>query len=119
MQRQTVEGVIGPLVVVRGRVAGKGDLRVEGVVEGEIETEGAVVVGPDATVVGPLRARSVEVDGEVHGRVHADEGVTLRAGGLVHGDVRARRIAIDDGASLHGGIEMDFEVDGEGACAAR
>jgi len=115
MNRGDVEGVVGPLLVVRGRIGGEGSLRVDGVVEGEIDLEGSLVVGPEGTVVGPVRAQAIEVDGEVHGRVQAGEVVTLRAGGLIQGDVRARRIAIDDGASLHGGIEMDFEVEGEGA----
>lgn len=110
MSSRSAEGVIGPHLVVRGRLDGKGELRVEGVLEGELEIDGSLVVGPDGTVVGPVRARSVEVAGEVHGDVHATEGVAIRAGGRVQGDVRARRIAIDDGASLHGGIEMDFDV---------
>lgn len=111
MSSRSAEGVIGPQLVVRGRLHGKGDLRVEGVLEGELELDGSVAVGPDGTLVGPLRARAVEVDGEVHGDVHASESVAIRAGGRVQGDVRARRIAIDDGAALHGGIDMDFELD--------
>ena len=86
---------------------------VEGVLEGELELDGSVAVGPDGTLVGPVRARGVEVAGEVHGDVLASDGVAIRAGGRVQGDVRARRIAIDDGAALHGGIEMDFDLDDE------
>lgn len=114
MSSRSAEGVIGPHLVVRGRLDGKGDLRVEGVLEGEVEIDGALAVGPDGTVVGPVRAREVEVSGEVHGHVLAGDGVAIRAGGRVQGDVRARRIAIDDGAALHGGIEMDFELEEEG-----
>ncbi|WP_053235291.1 bactofilin family protein [Sandaracinus amylolyticus] len=111
MSSRSAEGVIGPQLVVRGRLDGKGDLRVEGVLEGELDLEGDVAVGPDGTLVGPLRARSIEVAGEVHGDVLAGDTVAIRAGGRVQGDVRARRIAIDDGAALHGGIEMDFDLE--------
>jgi len=111
MSSRSAEGVIGPQLVVRGRLDGKGELRIEGVLEGEIDLDGSLVVGPEGTVVGPVRARGVEVSGEVHGHVSATEGVAIRAGGRVQGDVRARRIAIDDGASLHGGIEMEFDVE--------
>lgn len=111
MSSRSAEGVIGPLLVVRGRLDGKGELRVDGVLEGEIELDGVLAVGSDGTVVGPVRARSVEVSGEVHGPVSASDSVAIRAGGRVQGDVRARRIAIDDGAALHGGIEMDFDLE--------
>lgn len=115
MSSRSAEGVIGPHLVVRGRLDGKGDLRVEGVLEGDVELQGALAVGPDGTVVGPVRARAVEVAGELHGDVQASDTVAIRAGGRVQGDVRARRIAIDDGAALHGGIEMDFELGDEDA----
>ncbi len=113
MSSRSAEGVIGPHLVVRGRLDGKGDLKVEGVLEGEVELAGSLSVGPDGTVVGPVRAHSVEIAGEVHGHVLAADTVAIRAGGRVQGDVRARRIAIDDGAALHGGIEMEFDLEEE------
>lgn len=114
MSSRSAEGVIGPHLVVRGRLDGKGALRVEGVLEGEIDLDGTLSVGADGTVVGPVRARAVEVAGELHGPVTAADSVAIRAGGRVQGDVRARRVAIDDGAALHGGIDMEFDVE-EGA----
>ena len=107
------EGVLGPQLVVHGRLHGKCAFHVEGVVEGEIHLEGPLAVGPDGTIVGPVRARSVDVSGELHGDVMA-ESVMLRAGGLLQGDVRASRVSIDDGAALHGAIDMDFTL-GESA----
>src|SRR5262249_48112400 len=112
MNSVSAEGVVGPQLVVRGRLDGKGDLRVEGVFGGEIELQGKLTVGPGGTVVGPIDAGEIEVAGEVQGTVRARDGAVIRAGGRVAGDVRARRIAIDDGATLHGAIDMEFEVDG-------
>ena len=63
MSSRSAEGVIGPQLVVRGRLDGKGELRIEGVLEGEIDLDGSLVVGPEGTVVGPVRARGVEVSG--------------------------------------------------------
>ena len=111
MTTRPAEGVIGPQLVVRGRLDGKGELRVDGVLEGEIELDGTLTVGADGTVVGPVRVRAIEVSGEVHGPVQASDAVAIRAGGRVQGDVRAPRVAIDDGAALHGGIEMDFDLE--------
>jgi cytoskeletal protein CcmA (bactofilin family) len=105
------EGVIGPQLVVHGRVDGKGDLHVDGVLEAEIALDGTLSIGPEGTVVGPVKARSVEVAGELHGDVDAEDSLAIRSGGRVHGDVRARRIAIDDGALLHGAIDMEFEAE--------
>jgi cytoskeletal protein CcmA (bactofilin family) len=105
------EGCIGPDLVVHGTLSGKSDLRIDGILEGELRVEGLVVVGPDGSVIAPISVGSLTVEGEVRGDVVAAGSVAIRPGGRLLGDVRARRICIDDGASLQGGIEMEFEAD--------
>lgn len=119
MSSRRADGTIGPDLVVRGVLTGKSDLRVDGIFDGELELDGALVVGPEGSVVAPLSVGSLEVEGEVRGDVVARESVAIRPGGRLVGDVRARRIHLDDGASLQGGIDMDFDLpatppDGDG-----
>lgn len=109
-----VEGCIGTDLVVHGTLTGKSDLRIDGVFDGELSLDGVVVVGPEGSLNAPVEVGSLEVEGEVRGSVVAGATVAIRAGGRLIGDVRARRICIDDGASLQGGIDMDFDVPGEG-----
>jgi cytoskeletal protein CcmA (bactofilin family) len=103
-------GTIGPDLVVHGRLSGKSDLRIDGVFDGELSVEGEVWVGPDGSVSAPVAVGSLEIEGEVRGDVTAHGAVAIRPGGRLLGDVRARRICIDDGGSLQGGIEMEFEL---------
>lgn len=110
MNSRRTDGIIGPDLVVHGRLGGKSDLRIEGVFDGELEVDGEVVIGPDGSVNAPAQVTSLEVEGEVRGDVVASDAVAIRPGGRLLGDVRARRISIDDGGSLQGGIEMDFEL---------
>ena len=67
-------------------------------------------MGPEGAVTAPCRVGSLDVEGEVRGNVDAQGSVAIRAGGRLIGDVRARRISVDDGATLQGGIEMDFDL---------
>ena len=89
------QGVIGPGLVVMGRIRGTGDIRVEGVVEGEITLDGDVSLGAGATVVAPVSGHSVEIEGELHGTVSASRDLSVRTGGRVRGDVRACGKALD------------------------
>ena len=109
-------GVIGAGLVVMGRLRGEGDVRVEGVFEGEIDLDGDVSLGATSNVVAPVRGRSVEIEGELVGNVTAERDLTVRAGGRVRGDVRAARLAIDDGAIIDGLLDMAFDL---GAGASR
>ena len=115
MNSRYSDGIIGPDLVVRGKLGGKSDLRIDGVFEGEIDVDGVVVIGPEGSVTAPVVVAALEVEGELRGDVVARGSVSVRAGGKLVGDVRARRIGIDDGGSLQGGIEMDFEIPESGA----
>lgn len=111
MTARRLDGTIGPDLVVHGKLDGKSDLRIDGIFEGEIDVDGTIAVGPEGSVTAPLTVSSLEVEGEVRGPVDASDAVVIRTGGRLLGDVRARRIAIDDGGSLQGGIDMDFDLE--------
>jgi cytoskeletal protein CcmA (bactofilin family) len=108
-------GVIGAGLVVMGRLRGEGDMRIEGVLEGEIDLDGDVSLGATSNVVAPVRGRSVEIEGELAGNVSAERDLTVRAGGRVRVDVRAARLAIDDGAVIDGVLDMAFDLGPAGA----
>ncbi len=110
MTSRRLDGSIGPDFVVHGKLSGKSDLRIDGNFEGEIDVDGAISVGPESSVSATLRVGSLEVEGEVRGDVSASGAVTVRSGGRLIGDVTARQIGIDDGGSLQGGIDMDFDL---------
>jgi cytoskeletal protein CcmA (bactofilin family) len=105
------EGLIGRELVVLGAVQGRGDLRVDGLVEGPVELDGALRVGAGGRVVGDTRVTELDLEGELRGPVDAAEAATIRGTGRLLGDIRTSRLAIDDGGVLQGGIEMDFEED--------
>ena len=116
MSSRQLDGNVGPELILRGRLTGRSDLRVQGTVEGEVELEGTLIVSPEGRVVAPLDVDELEVEGSVRGNVRALSAVAVRPGGRLIGDVRAPRIAIDDGGALQGGIEMEFDdsTDDEG-----
>jgi cytoskeletal protein CcmA (bactofilin family) len=91
-------------------VRGTGDVRVDGRIEGDVTLSGEMSVGASGVVLAAIEATRLDVEGHVRGNVVAQDEVAVRAGGLLEGDVRAQRIAIDDGGSLVGGIDMDFEL---------
>jgi len=107
---RSVPGLFGPSFVVRGRLTGEGDLEIQGRFEGDVSVAGTITVGPGAAVVAGLEVATAVVDGHVRGNVVATSAVHVRTGGRIDGDVRAPRVAIDDGGTLQGGIEMDFEI---------
>jgi cytoskeletal protein CcmA (bactofilin family) len=91
-------------------LSGRGEITIDGRVEGDVAVQGMVRVGPVGEVHAAVEADVVEVSGRLRGSVTGVEEVAVRDGGCIDGDVCAPRVAIDDGGLLHGGIQMDFDL---------
>lgn len=104
------ENVLGASLRVRGRVAGDGDLRIEGSVEGDVKVSGALSIEQGGTVNGNAFAQAVSIDGTLTGDVEASGEVTIRAGARVVGNMNGAQIALEEGASFSGRIEAEFEL---------
>jgi cytoskeletal protein CcmA (bactofilin family) len=112
--------VLGKGTNLRGRIAGDGDLRVEGTISGDVSVKGHLAVEGGAEITADVQARSVVVEGAIEGDISAVEAVAIRAGGRVSGAIRGASISIEEGATVNGRIDADFELPPElGGKAAR
>jgi cytoskeletal protein CcmA (bactofilin family) len=105
--------IIGKGAQVRGRISGDGDLRVEGGVSGEVVVKGSLSVIDGAEVSADVQAASVLVEGVIEGDISATEAVTIRSTARVSGAIRGASVSIQEGASVSGKIEADFELPAE------
>jgi cytoskeletal protein CcmA (bactofilin family) len=89
-----------------GQLFIEGDLRVGGIVEGEVEATGDVEIDDMAKVKASLAGRDVTIRGHVSGAVVARKRLVVARSGSLHGDVRVARLAIQDGATFSGNVSM-------------
>lgn len=106
-----VTSVLGPGISWKGDLRGKGGVRIEGALEGEIAVRGMVIIGETGLVTCEvLKARTVIVAGSVSGQIVAEK-LEIRATGRVYGDVTIQSISTDEGAFLRGKVTMEERVD--------
>lgn len=98
--------VITQGVTVNGTIRGEGVVQVEGVVEGEFNMVGAVIVADTGLVRGPITADVVRVAGRVEGNVAAREHMRLEQTGTLIGDVATASLVVEDGGCLNGRSTM-------------
>ena len=90
-----VTSVIGPGVVWKGQLSGKGGVRIEGALDGDITLQGLLVVGETGRITcDQLRANVVIVAGAVRGDIVAEK-VEIR--GILHGGGGVSARPGDDG----------------------
>lgn len=108
---ERVTSVLGPGINWNGDLRGKGGVRIEGALEGEIAVRGMVIIGETGRVTcQALKAGTVIVAGTVKGEITAEK-LEIRATGRVYGDVKVQSISTDEGAFLRGTVTMEEQVD--------
>lgn len=94
--------VIAQGITFSGTLRGEGVVQVEGVVEGEFDMTGAVIVAESGLIRGPITADVVRVAGRIEGNVHAREHMRLESSGSLEGDVKTASLVVEDGGILNG-----------------
>ncbi|HEY1332695.1 MAG TPA: polymer-forming cytoskeletal protein [Actinomycetota bacterium] len=98
--------VIGPSILINGKLTGDEDLTVRGRVEGELSLTKTLIVEPSGVVKANVTVKNAVVSGVVVGNIQATESVELTQEGRMVGDIRAPRVIIVDGASFRGRVDM-------------
>ena len=78
------------------------ELRVDGEVEGTIDSNGTLTLGEHALIRGEIRTKAVKVRGMVEGNVFVTERCELEAGCTLRGDVEAPPLMVDENATFVG-----------------
>ena len=106
-----VTTVLGPGINWKGDLRGKGGVRIEGALEGEIAVRGLVIIGETGRVTcETFKADTVIVAGAVNGEILAEK-LEIRATGRVYGDVTTQSFSTEEGAFLRGKVTMLDNVD--------
>jgi cytoskeletal protein CcmA (bactofilin family) len=103
---ESVISIIGPGMEVIGECQTDGTIRIEGTVQGTVRAGKAVVVGRDGVVDGEVFTQDAVISGRVRGTLVAESRLELQATCRIDGDVRARRMQLEEGAILNGTIQM-------------
>jgi len=108
-----VTSVLGSGVVWKGQLSGRGGVRIEGAIDGDIALNGMLVVGETGRVTcQKLRANVVIVAGAVRGDIFAEK-LEIRSTGRVWGNVVTAAFSTEEGAFLRGQVTMEEQVEME------
>ncbi len=97
-----IDNSLGPNTSCHGTIKSDGNLRLDGLFEGHIETAGNVIIGTSAQVRADVVAHAVQVWGTVYGNITAQGRLEILPGGQVYGDVHTNSLTIDGGGILRG-----------------
>jgi cytoskeletal protein CcmA (bactofilin family) len=102
-QSLAIHTLLGKGTLWKGEIhAGLNSLRIEGSVEGSIQSEGEVTIAPTGNVKGTIEAKHLIVTGRILGTFKVKECLEIHGTGYVEGDVEVGSLVVDEGGTLQG-----------------
>ncbi|MBS0621161.1 MAG: polymer-forming cytoskeletal protein [Verrucomicrobia bacterium] len=109
MQQEEVdepETVIASGVEIQGSIRFQKLLRIDGTFEGEIHSDGKLIIGPTGCVTADLNLDEAFISGKIVGNIKVKTRLVLRGHAEVHGDIEAPLISVDEGVTLLGSLRV-------------
>lgn len=98
----SINTVVGAGTKISGDLNIAGLVRVDGDINGNLETTGRVIIGEKARIHGNVTARAAVIGGIVEGDVFAPDGIQLFSSSVVYGDVITKKISVSEDSLIHG-----------------
>lgn len=92
---------------VKGNIITDADFRLDGKVEGDIQCNGKIVIGPKGCVIGHIVSTNAEIMGEVEGTLQVSEKLVLKSSSVIKGDITTQILEIEPNARFNGVCKMD------------
>jgi len=103
---EQVISIIGPGMKIVGNLDTDGAVRIEGTVQGNIRAGKAVVVGKEGLVEGDVLTQDAVVSGKIKGSLRAESRLEIQATSRLEGEISAGRMQVEEGAHLNGTMKI-------------
>lgn len=95
---------------IKGDITASGDFRLDGLLEGNIQLNGKLVIGDSGVVNGNVLCQNANIIGTVNGNLSVKELLSLHSTARVRGDILINKLSIEPGAVFSGKCRMIDEV---------
>lgn len=93
-------------VEIKGSLRFTQELLMEGKIEGDVTSNGNLIIGEKSVVKGTVKTGSVTVFGRVEGDIIVQDRCELKATASVVGNISAKTFSIEEGAAFSGRAQV-------------
>ncbi|MDD3051811.1 MAG: polymer-forming cytoskeletal protein [Candidatus Cloacimonetes bacterium] len=101
-QKLELSTIIGKGCKVNGSLSIKGGIKVDGEIEGELESDNIVIVGNTGNVKASIKAAECIISGTVTGDVTVISALELEKTARIDGNIKAKTLHVHVGAIING-----------------
>ena len=110
MEANTQQNIIAQGTRIVGDIISDGAFRIDGTIEGNLKTNGKVVVGKTGIIKGTLQGQNVDFEGKFSGKVLLSGTLSLKSTAHIEGEVQVNKLAVEPGATFNATCSMKGAV---------
>ncbi len=99
--------IISSGVKIEGNLTSEGNVRIDGIIVGNLSINGNLTIGETSEVYGEIKAKNVTTNGKIEGKILATEKLKLEPKSVVKGDLVTKILIIEEGAVFEGHSSMN------------
>jgi len=102
--------LIGAGTTITGNIEAIGDIRIDGILKGNIIARAKVFIGPDCIIEGDLEGEQADILGRVEGRIRVNDLLHIGGKAIILGDIHATKLFMEPTVSFNGQCKMGANI---------
>lgn len=94
---------------INGDLISSSDIRVDGVINGKVLSDGKIVVGEQAALSGSMFCANLDFWGKMEGDIYVKDTLCIKSTATVNGNIRVHKLQVEMGAQINGTCKMISE----------
>ncbi len=102
--------IIGGNTKITGDIISEGDFRIDGTLEGNIQTNGRIIIGQTGLIKGNAECTNADIEGKFSGDLQVSNTLTVKSTANITGDVVIGKLSVEPGATFNATCAMKGAV---------
>lgn len=102
--------IIGEGNCITGDIASDGDIRIDGLIKGNVFSKAKVLIGPSGTIEGDMHCIDADIAGNICGKIVAKGLLILKGNAAVSGDIHTNKLFMEPTVSFNGQCHMGANI---------
>lgn len=106
MTKDEINAFLGVGTSYQGKLQFQGSVRIDGEFSGEVDSEGTLIVGRDAKLIGQFRVGQIVLSGNVQGEIITTTRAVFHKQASFVGKLKTPLLVVEEGAQIEGDVSM-------------
>lgn len=94
---------------INGDLISSSDIRVDGVINGKVLSDGKIVAGEQAGLSGSMFCTNLDFWGKMEGDIYVKDTLCIKSTATVNGNIHVHKLQVEMGAQINGTCKMISE----------